>query len=315
MPFDLIARRILFAIPTLFGVAVIVFCLGYLAPGDPALAALGLTAEGYTSFDAAEVERVRHELGLDQPGYVRFVEWLGGALIGDLGRSYVQPFEVADLIGQALPVTLLLMFGTMTVAIALGVPLGIISAVWRGRPADYLARVIAILGVSTPTFWLALILILLLAYMLPIFPISSSLERDGVIALVLPVLAIATHPAALIARMMRASMLEVLAQDYIRTATAKGLSTYRVVVTHALRNAISPVVTVIGFQFGNLIGAAVAVEHIFALPGMGSLLIRSIHEKDILVTQGVVLAIALAFILANLIVDLLYTIIDPRIRL
>jgi peptide/nickel transport system permease protein len=315
MPFDLIARRILFAIPTLFGVAVIVFSLGYLAPGDPALAALGLTSEGYTSFDAAEVERVRSELGLDRPGYVRFVEWLGGALVGDLGRSYVQPFEVADLIARALPVTLLLIFGTMTVAVAIGVPLGIVSAVWQGRWADYLARVIAILGVSTPTFWLALILILVLAYMFPIFPISSSLERDGPIALVLPILAIATHPAALIARMTRASMLEVLAQDYIRTATAKGLSTYRVVVTHALRNAINPVITVIGFQFGNLIGSAVAVEQIFALPGMGSLLIGSIYDKDVLVTQGVVLAIALVFILANLIVDLLYTLIDPRIRL
>ncbi len=315
MPFDLIARRILFAVPTLFGVAVIVFSLGYLAPGDPALAALGLTSEGYTSFDAAEVERVRQELGLDRPGYVRFVEWLGGALVGDLGRSYVQPFEVADLIGRALPVTLLLIGGTMTVAILLGVPLGIVSAVWQGRWGDYLARVIAILGVSTPTFWLALILILVLAYMFPIFPISASLGRDGPIALVLPILAIATHPAALIARMTRASMMEVLAQDYIRTATAKGLSTYRVVMTHALRNAINPVITVIGFQFGNLIGSAVAVEQIFALPGMGSLLLTAIYDKDVLVTQGVVLAIALVFILANLVVDLLYTLIDPRIRL
>ncbi|HEX5080227.1 MAG TPA: ABC transporter permease [Geminicoccaceae bacterium] len=315
MPFDLIARRILFAVPTLFGVAVIVFALGYLAPGDPALAALGLTSEGYTSFDAAEVERVRAELGLDQPGYVRFAEWLGGALVGDLGRSYVQPFAVSDLIGRALPVTLLLIAGTMTLAIVIGVPLGIVSAVWQGRWGDYLARVIAILGVSTPTFWLALILILVLAYTFPIFPISASLERDGPIALVLPILAIATHPAALIARMMRASMLEVLAQDYIRTATAKGLSAYRVVMTHALRNAINPVITVIGFQFGNLIGSAVAVEQIFALPGMGSLLIGAIYDKDVLVTQGVVLAIALVFILANLIVDLLYTLIDPRIRL
>jgi peptide/nickel transport system permease protein len=315
MPFDLIARRILSAVPTLFGVAIIVFSLGYLAPGDPALAALGLTSEGYTSFDAAEVERVRQELGLDRPGYIRFVEWLGGALVGDLGRSYVQPFAVADLIARALPVTLLLIVGTMTVAVLIGVPLGIVSAVWQGRWGDYVARVIAILGVSTPTFWLALILILVLAYMFPIFPISASLERDGPIALVLPILAIATHPAALIARMMRASMLEVLAQDYIRTATAKGLSAYRVVMTHALRNAINPVITVIGFQFGNLIGSAVAVEQIFALPGMGSLLIGAIYDKDVLVTQGVVLAIALVFILANLVVDLLYTLIDPRIRL
>jgi peptide/nickel transport system permease protein len=278
------------------------------------LAALGLSAEGHTSVDVAEVERVRHELGLDRPGYIQFIDWLGSALTGDLGRSYVQPFAVADLIVAALPITLLLMFGTMAVAIALGIPLGIASAVWQGRWGDYLARVIAILGVSTPTFWLALILILLFAYTFPIFPISGSISRDGAMALVLPVLAIATHPAALIARMTRASMLDVLSQDYIRTATAKGLSTRIVVVKHALKNAINPVITVIGFQFGNLIGAAVAVEYIFALPGLGSLLIRSIYAKDVLVTQGVVLVIACVFILANLIVDLLYTVIDPRIR-
>ena len=313
MGFDFIARRLLLAIPTLLGVACIVFVLGYFSPGDPALTALGMSSEGNTSIDTAQVEATRHKLGLDRPGYVRFASWLGGALTGDLGRSYVQPYDVADLVGKALPVTLALITATMAVAILIGIPLGIVSAVFKGRAADYLARLIAILGVSTPTFWLGLILILLFAYTFPIFPINGSFSSDGPKVLVLPVLAIATHPAALIARMMRASMLEVLGEDYIRTALAKGLATTRVVVRHALRNAINPVITVIGFQFGNLIGAAVAIEHIFALPGLGTLLIQSIYAKDLLVIQGVALVISVVFIAANLAVDLLYAAFDPRL--
>lgn len=308
-----IVRRLLLAIPTLLGVAVVVFTLGYLSPGDPALAALGMTSEGNTSFDVAQVEATRHKLGLDRPGYVRFAAWLEGAVTGDLGRSYVQPYQVSDLVARALPVTLALITATMLVAIALGIPLGIVSAVFQGGAADYLARIIAILGVSTPTFWFGLILLLLFAYTFPIFPINGSLSSDGPKVLVLPALAIAAHPAALIARMMRASMLDVLGEDYIRTALAKGLPVFRVVTRHALRNAISPVVTVIGFQFGNLIGAAVAVEYIFALPGLGTLMIQSIYAKDLLVIQGVVLVISVVFILANLAVDLLYNALDPRL--
>ncbi len=313
MSLDLLIRRLILAVPTLLGVAVIVFCLGYLSPGDPALTALGVSAEGTSAVDPAEVARTRHQLGLDRPGYVRFGDWLGHAAMGDLGRSYVQPFEVSGLIGKALPVTLTLIVGTMLVAILIGIPLGIVSAVFQGRWSDYVARIIAIVGVSTPTFWLALILILIFAYTFPIFPINGSLETDGIKAMVLPILAIATHPAALLARMMRASMLEVLSEDYIRTAAAKGLSTWRIILRHALRNAINPVITVIGFQFPNLIGAAVAVEFIFALPGLGTLLIQSIYAKDLLVTQGVVLVISVVFIVANLVVDVLYGIVDPRI--
>jgi peptide/nickel transport system permease protein len=314
MRFDLIARRILFAVPTLLGVAVIVFALGYLAPGDPALAALGLSAEGHTSVDLAEVERVRHELGLDRPGYIQFIDWLGSALTGDLGRSYVQPFAVADLIRKALPVTLLLMFGTMTVAIALGMPLGIVSAVWQGHWADYLARVIAILGVSTPTFWLALILILLFAYMFPIFPISGSISRDGAMALILPVLAIATHPAALIARMTRASMLDVLGEDYVRTARAKGLTEKLVLFRHALRNAAIPILTVIGTGFALLISGVVVTESVFNIPGLGRLTVDAILARDYPVIQGLILMTSGLYVLINLLIDLSYVILDPRIR-
>ena len=310
---DFILRRLLLAIPTLLGVAVIVFTLGIFSPGDPALAALGMTSEGRTSFDVAQVELARQKLGLDRPAYLRFALWLGGALTGDFGRSTAQPYNVAELIGQALPVTLALISATMLASIAIGIPLGLVSAVMRGRPADYASRLIAILGVSTPTFWLGLILLLVFAYWWPIFPINGSLASDGPKVLVLPVLAIATHPAALIARMTRSSMLEVLGEDYIRTALAKGLAKPRVVLRHALRNAISPVITVIGFQFGNLIGAAVAVEHIFSLPGLGTLMIQSIYAKDLLVIQAVALVISAVFVAANLAVDLLYAAIDPRL--
>lgn len=315
MLLEVIAKRILFMIPTLFGIAVLVFFLSHLAPGDPAMAALGLSVEGSSKVDPAAVARVREELGLDRPLVMQFLSWLGGALVGDFGRSYTSPHTVAELIWGALPVTLMLLVGTMLVASVVGIGLGIVSAVSRGRLGDYLARFIAILGVSTPTFWFALVLLLLLAFTYPIFPMGGGPAQHGLKAMVLPILAIALHPAALIARMTRSSMLEVMSQDYVRTALAKGLSPWRVIMVHALRNAINPVITVIGFQFGNLIGGAVAVEVIFSLPGLGSLLIGSIYRSDMMVLQGIVLVIGVGFAFANLVVDLLYMIIDPRIGL
>ena len=204
---------------------------------------------------------------------------------------------------------------TMTLAIVVGISLGVISAIYRGTWADYLARLIAIFGVSTPTFWFAIILMLLFAFIFPIFPITGDISQHGLKAMILPSLTIALHPAALIARIMRSSMLEVLSQEMTRTATAKGLSPRRVYMVHAFRNAINPVITVVGFQFANLLGGAVAVEFIFSLPGLGSLLIEGIYEKDILVIQGAVLVISVAFALSNLFVDILYILIDPRIRL
>jgi len=195
-----------------------------------------------------------------------------------------------------------------------GVVIGIFSAIYRGRFGDIVARMIAIIGVSTPTFWFALLLIWTLAYRVPIFPMNGPVADHGWIAMVLPVFAIALHPAALIARMMRSSMLEVLSNDMIRTATSKGLSKRRVFLVHALRNAINPVVTVVGFQLANLIGGAVAIEAIFSLPGVGSLLVDSIYDKDIMILQGTILVIGVAFILSNLLVDLIYMFIDPRVR-
>lgn len=314
MILTVISRRIIFAIPSLLGVATLIFILGHLTPGDPAVAALGLDSESFTYVTDEDLSRVREELGLNQPLIQQYVEWIWRAAQGDFGRSYVQSADIAEMILNALPTTLMLISFTMVVAIVTGMAIGILSAVYRGRPGDIIARMIAIIGVSTPTFWFALILIWTLAYRVPIFPMNGPVSDHGLIAMVLPTLAIALHPAALIARMMRSSMLDVLSQDMIRTATAKGLTRRRVFLGHALRNALNPVITVVGFQLANLIGGAVAIEYIFSLPGLGSLLIDSIVEKDILVLQATVLVIGVAFIVSNLVVDLLYLIVDPRVR-
>ncbi|WP_323765846.1 ABC transporter permease [Marinovum sp.] len=311
----LIVRRLFLTIPTLFGVALLAFLLVHMAPGDPALAALGLDADGAWLITEADLVRVREDLGLNKPIAQQFGDWVWRALQGDFGRSYVQNTEVTRMVLKALPTTMILLCLTMGSAIVIGCTVGVLSAIYRGRTIDYVARFISILGVSTPTFWFALLLIWSLAYLVPIFPMNGPIARHGMIAMVLPTMALALHPAALIARMMRSSMLEVLSHDMIRTATAKGLTKRRVYFVHALRNAVNPVITVVGFQFANLMGGAVAVEFIFSLPGLGSLLIDSIYQKDVLVMQGAVLLIGVVFAASNLIVDLLYMIIDPRVRL
>lgn len=314
MLITVILRRILFSIPTLLGVASLAFILGHMTPGDPAIAAMGLDIDGISIVQPEELARVRTELGLDRPILTQYVMWLGNVLQGDFGRSYVSRVEVADLVLEALPRTLLLLVVTMTTAAIVGITLGMISALYRGGTVDLIARLIAIVGVSTPIFWFAIVLILVFSFRLDMFPMNGRVADHGWSALVLPVAAIALHPAALIARMMRSSMLEVLTHDMLRTATAKGLGRWRIYMVHGFRNAINPVITVIGFQFANLLGGAVAVEAIFAMPGIGSLLIDAILDKDLLVMQGAVLATGVAFALSNLIADLLLVIIDPRIR-
>ena len=309
-----VLRRFLTFLPTVLGIATFAFVLGHATPGDPAYAALGIDLEGYSGVDLQEVERVRKELGLDQPILIQYINWMWNALQGDFGRSYVNDYIVMDAVLEALPNTLYLLALTMIFAIIIGVSIGMISAVYQGTVGDLLARLISIIGVSTPVFWFALILILIFAYSLNWFPIGGSVEEFGSKALVLPVASIALHPAALIARMTRSSMLEVLSHDMIRTATSKGLFRGRIFFVHALRNAINPVVTVIGFQTGNLVGGAVAIEVIFTMRGMGELLISSIHDKDIIVMQCAILVIGISFALINLLVDLIYLLIDPRIR-
>lgn len=314
MRVELLIRRLLLAIPTLIGVALLVFFLGEMAPGDPAFVALGLDYERGGTVDPQVLAQTRERLGLDQPAILRFWGWFSGFVTGDLGYSLVHPaVSVADIMKSALPTTLILTLGTMVVAVLVGMPLGLISAVYRDRPIDHLARFFSILGSATPTFWFAMILLLVFAFHLRWLPLGGALQDRGPVALVLPVMAIALHPAALITRLTRAGMLDVLGRDYIRTAIAKGLSTRTVIFRHGLRNALVPIVTVIGFQTGGIFGGTVAVEVVFSLRGLGRVLVDAIYEHDIFVAQTAVMTIALVFILVNLLVDILYFVIDPRL--
>ncbi|MES0884339.1 ABC transporter permease [Roseibium sp. SCP14] len=315
MFFKFVIRRVLFSIPTIVGIVTVAFLLGKLIPGDPAVAALGLDLDGASTVSQEELERVRTELGLDRPVIVQYMSWFGDALQGDLGRSSVNRESVTALILRAFPNTMFLLLTTISTAALIGISLGVFSALHRGKSADLVARLVTIIGVSTPPFWLALVLILVFAFNLNLFPMNGSVAEHGWIALVLPTASIALQPAALIARMSRSSMLEVLSQDMIRTATAKGLSRWRIILRHGLPNALSPVITVIGFQFANLMGGAVAIEVLFGMPGLGSLLINAIFENDLKVIQGVVVIVGITFAVTNLAVDLLYSVIDPRIKL
>lgn len=314
MRVELVIRRLLLAIPTLFGVALLVFFLGELAPGDPAFVLLGLDYERGGAIDPQVLAEARARLGLDQPALVRFGNWLGGFLSGNLGHSLVNPAaSVAGIMANALPTTLILTLGTMVLAILVGLPLGLISAVYRDRPIDHVARFLSILGSATPTFWFAMILLLVFSFHLRWLPLGGALQDKGLATMILPVMAIALHPAALITRITRAGMLDVLNQDYIRTATAKGLKTRTIIFRHGLRNALIPIITVIGFQTGGIFGGTVAVEVVFSLRGLGKVLLDAIYEHDIFVAQAAVMTIATVFILVNLLVDVLYYVIDPRL--
>lgn len=306
-------RRCGLVVPVLLAITVLVFALGQLAPGDVTVAMLG-GAEDLGKFDREEAARLRRELGLDRPMGVQYLTWLGRLVRGDLGRSLASRQPVTDLIAEHLPHTGALTLGTMVIAVAIGVPLGMLSATRRGTSLDNLSRVTAILGISLPVFWEGLLLIIVFALWLGWFPVGGSMDQYGLRAMVLPCLALGTQPAALIARMTRSSMLEVLATDYIKTARAKGLGLARVYYVHALRNALIPVVTILGIQVGTLLGGSVLIESIFYLPGLGRLLLTSISAKDYPLVLGCVLVISVTFVLANLVVDMTYAVLDRRIR-
>lgn len=306
-------RRCGLVVPVLLAITVLVFALGQLAPGDVTVAMLG-GAEDLGKFDREEAARLRRELGLDRPMGVQYLTWLGRLVRGDLGRSLASRQPVTDLIAEHLPHTGALTLGTMVIAVAIGLPLGMLSATRRGTSLDNLSRVTAILGISLPVFWEGLLLIIVFALWLGWFPVGGSMDQYGLRAMVLPCLALGTQPAALIARMTRSSMLEVLATDYIKTARAKGLGLARVYYVHALRNALIPVVTILGIQVGTLLGGSVLIESIFYLPGLGRLLLTSISAKDYPLVLGCVLVISVTFVLANLVVDMTYAVLDRRIR-
>ena len=300
-------------IPTLFGVVTIVFLLIHLAPGDPVLAMLGPYAT------ANAVNELRKSLGLDQPLFVQYLRFMGGLLRGDLGRSLVSEQPVLLEALRPFPYTVQLALSGILISIILGIPVGIISAVRRNTFLDYFVRTVSILGVSVPVFFLAIILLLIFSCQLGWLPITGvgdtsswwSLLRH----LLLPAITIGISLAVLIMRLTRSCMLEVLSQDYIRTARAKGLAEKAVILVHGLRNALLPIVTVVGLYIGQLLGGAILVETVFARQGVGKLLMDAILARDYPQVQGTVLIFGCAVILVNVIVDIVYRFLDPRIKL
>lgn len=308
-----IIRRLLLAVPTLIGVSFLVFWSIRLVPGDPAVALAGELASPEL------IARVREELGLDQPVLVQYANYLGRIVQGDMGRSIRSGLPVIEEIQIRLPRTLLLALISLVTASAIGIPIGISSATRPNSWFDAGSMIFALLGVSMPIFWLGLMLMILFAVLIPQWlglagPLLPPTGSGTWQHLVMPVMALAANSMAIQARMTRACMLEVLLQDYIRTARAKGQSERVVIYRHALRNALLPIVTVIGLQFGTLLGGAVLTETVFAWPGIGRLMVDAIGFRDYPIIQGTVLVIAIGFVLTNLLVDILYAYLDPRIQ-
>jgi peptide/nickel transport system permease protein len=311
--FAYIVRRILATIPVMAVVAVFVFALLYLSPGDPAAIIAGDTAT------VDDILRIRAKLGLDQPVYIQFGEWVWRLMHGDLGISIFTNLPVAKLIQQRLEPTVALSVATLIVSIAVAIPMGVLAAWKAGSWIDRVVMVFAVLGFSVPVFVLAYILIFVFAIWADLLPVQGYVSITAGVwpflsHIILPSAALGMIFAALIARITRASMLDVLAQDYIRTAQAKGLANHQVLIGHALKNAAVPIVTIIGIGVALLIGGVVVTETVFAIPGLGRLTVDAILRRDYPIIQGIILVFSGAYVLVNLLVDLSYTLIDPRIR-
>lgn len=300
-----IARRVVASIPTLWGVATVVFIMARLLPGDAARVIAGVFAT------PEDVELIRRQMGLDQPLAVQYFKFLGSLLRLDLGTSAHTNAPVVQEIASRLPYTIELALVALAIAITAGVLAGVVAAIRRNTPIDLLTSGLSVFGVSMPVYWLGLMMIIVFAISFHALPAAGADEPTSI---VMPALTLALFSVGLIARMTRSSMLEVLGQDYVRTARAKGAPFRSVVFRHALRNALLPVITVIGLQFGALLGGAVVTETVFAWPGVGRLLVDSIFFRDYPVVQGLVLMFGTTFVVINLLVDLLYAYVDPRIH-
>jgi ABC-type dipeptide/oligopeptide/nickel transport system permease component len=303
-----ILRRFVLLVPVVLGVTLIVFAVVRFAPGDPLKLKMG---EYYRDEDVAAL---RHAHNLDQAVPVQYLLWLSQAVRGDMGTSIFTNEPVLIMIWERAGTTLFLSVSSTIVALLVAIPAGVLSALRKDSWFDNLTRLISILGLSMPVFWLGLLLIIAFAVVLPIFPPGGSVAEFGPRALVLPCVALAFGLAALIARMTRSYMLEVLGQEFVSTARAKGLSESAINYRHALKNALLPIVTIVGFQFGTTLGGAVLTETIFNLSGLGRLLVDSVTRRDYPVIQAGALLIALIFVLTNLAVDVLYAVIDPRVQ-
>jgi len=300
-----IAKRLLLAVPVIFGVAFLVFAMVRLIPGDPARLMAGEAATQEV------VEGIRHDLGLDRPILEQFATYLGNLLRGDFGRSIRSKAPVGSELAARIPNTVNLALAGLTVAIVVGVGAGVVSALWSYSLADTAVMLVALVGLSMPVFWSGLMMILVFAVYLGWLPAVGT----GTPAhLILPAVTLGMATAAIIARMTRSSMLEVLRSDYIRTARAKGVGEAAVVNRHAFRNALIPIITVVGLQMGTLLSGAVLTESVFAWPGIGRLIVEGILARDYPIVQASVLVVALAFVLVNLFIDVLYALVDPRIR-
>src|SRR5690554_2308235 len=317
-------RRLLTLIPVVIGASIIIFLLVHLSPGDPVRMMLGEDAE------ASEVARLNELYGFDQPLPVQYLRWAGRALTGDFGTSLRQRAPVTELVNERMGATVELAVASLVLAVVLGIPLGVLAATRRNSWLDFSSLFVSLIGVSLPNFWLALVLLSTLALnvaWLPLFGRGPSFFEgvgmlfsqgsfqglwDNLRHLLLPALALGTSIMALITRLMRSSLLEVLNRDYVRTAQAKGLKRHVVVYKHALRNALLPVITVVGVQFGSLLGGAIVIEAVFSWPGIGRLILNGISQRDFPVVQGSVLMFTAIFAVVNLLVDLSYGLIDPR---
>jgi len=299
-------KRLLFLIPTLYVVVSLVFLLIHLVPGDPIDVILGERAM------TADRERLRQELKLDRSLWVQHSYFISGLLKGDMGESLYDRKPVTQLIREKFPATFKLALFAMLVALSVGVPLGLVSAIWKDGGVDNGAMFLALFGISIPHFYLGPLLIMVFSIKLGWFPVSGD---EGFLSLILPAFTLGTALAAILSRMTRASMLEVMKADYVRTARAKGLGEGKVLIKHAFRSALIPVVTIIGLQFGALLAGTVVTEKIFNWPGIGSLLLGGIERRDYPVVQGCVLTIAFTFIVVNMLTDFLYAYLDPRVQL
>ena len=311
-------RRIGLFIPTILLTTLIVFVLFFMVPGDAALFIL-TGEEGAGAVTEEDLAKLRHELGLDKPVHVQYGTWLWDILRGDLGTSIWYRTPVTKEIRDKFAVTLQLAVMGILMAFVIAVPLGMLSAVRQDTWPDYVSRILSLIGIALPTFWLAILIIYFLAYTFNWLPPLgyATLWEDPVLnltQLAFPALAIAFHDLAFTARVTRSSMLEVLREDYVRTARSKGLSELTVIGRHALKNAIMPVLTISGYQFARLLGGTIIIETIFVIPGLGQFLIESIQHRDFIVIQAVVLLAAAVVLTLNLVIDLIYGVLDPRIR-
>jgi len=306
-------RRLLQLVPTLFLVSVLIFGLQQLLPGDPALVMAG------EERDPAVIAQIRRQYRLDQPLPVQYFYWIKGVVAGDLGESMRIKQPVARLVAEKLPVTAQLAAMAMLFAIAIGIPAGVISAVKKGTAWDVGANVLALWGLSTPNFWLGIMLIFLFSVQLGWLPASGFVSpfedfRQSIATTVMPAFVLGNAIAAVLMRHMRSAMLQAIGSDYVRTARAKGLVERTVVLKHALRNALTPVITLGALEFGTLLSGAVLTEQVFSIPGFGKLIVDAVFNRDYAVVQGVVLVTASVYILLNLLADVLYVLVNPRLR-